>query len=362
MTKKYKHLVLEERILIQTQLKLGLRPIEIAKSLNRPRSCITRELKRNNWQPPTAGGRRAGRPLSSGGYTSVDANTRAKCLASTPRIARKLQIGNALWEKVKASLRNGLSPEQIAGTLKRMEAPQRLCHETIYKAIYLMPKGELRKEMIGLLRFAHNKRRPRSRGIDRRGQIPAMISIDQRPAEVAGRLVPGHWEGDHIKGRGNASQVGTLVERRSLFVTLVKLDNGTAQETARGFSAVLQRFDQSLRRSLTYDQGKEMAQHVQLSADIGIAVYFAHPHSPWERGRNENTNGLLRQYLPKGEDLSIHSQAELDDIAWRLNTRPRKSLGWLCPAELFLPAGAFDFKAYWRHKFDHHLIESQAIQ
>jgi IS30 family transposase len=233
-----------------------------------------------------------------------------------------------------------------------MNEPVRLCHETIYQAIYAMPKGELRTDTIALLRFGHNKRRPRSRGCDRRGQIPDMTSIDLRPAEIAERLVPGHWEGDHIKGAGNRSQVGTLVERKTLYVALVKLSNGTAQATTEGFGTILQRFDVDLRRSLTYDQGREMAQHAKLTQDTGIKVYFAHPHSPWERGQNENTNGLLRQYLPKGSDLSVFSQLQLDDIAWKLNTRPRKSLDWKCPAELFLPEDAFDFKAYWTDKLN----------
>ncbi len=236
--------------------------------------------------------------------------------------------------------------------MSRMNEPIRLCHETIYQAIYVMPKGKLRTETIALLRFGHNKRRPRARGSDRRGQIPNMTSIDQRPDDIAERLVPGHWEGDHIKGAFNRSQVGTLVERKTRFVALVKLSDGTAQTTADGFGTILNRFDVDMRRSLTYDQGREMAQHAKLTEDTGIKVYFAHPHSPWERGQNENTNGLLRQYLPKGEDLSVFSQQELDDVAWKLNTRPRKTLGWKCLAELFLPDNAFDFKAYWADKLN----------
>jgi IS30 family transposase len=265
-------------------------------------------------------------------------------------VPRKLTVGNPLWNTVKTGLEQGFSPEQVAGTLKRMDAPERLSHEAIYQAIYVMPKGELRTEMIGLLRFGHNKRRPRARGEDRRGKIPNMISIDARPDEVAERQVPGHWEGDHIKGAHNRSQVGTLVERKTLFVALVKLDDGTALATADGFATILQRFDATMRRSMTYDQGREMAQHAVLAEKTGINVYFAHPHSPWERGRNENTNGLLRQYLPKGSGLSAFSQEQLDDIAWKLNTRPRKSLDWKCPAELFLPPDAFDFKAFWNDK------------
>jgi IS30 family transposase len=349
MPKKYNHLTLDERMLIQAQLVQGSKPAAIAAGLDRSRSCITRELARNGWNKPSLI-RPVGRPPIAGGYAIERAHTRARSLAIKPRVPRKLIVGNALWDKVAEGLRSGLSPEQVAGTLSRMDTPIRLCHETIYQAIYAMPKGTLRTETIALLRFGHGKRRPRTRGTDRRGQIPDMISIDQRPSDIAERLVPGHWEGDHIKGAGNRSQVGTLVERTTLYVALVKLDNGTAQETAKGFGTILNRFDVDMRRSMTYDQGREMTQHAQLTAQTGINVYFAHPHSPWERGINENTNGLLRQYLPKGADLSSYSQQQLDDIAWTLNTRPRKSLHWKCPAELFLPEDAFDFKTYWTNK------------
>src|SRR5437899_1391992 len=349
MRKKYNHITLEDRALIQTQLQQGFKPAAIAAGLNRPRSCISRELARNGWKVPSAT-RSVGRPPIAGGYSSSRANLRARTLSVIPRVKRKLVVGNALWGKVRDGLQQGLSPEQVAGTLARMNEPVRLCHETIYQAIYMIPKGELRTDTIALLRFGHSKRRPRTRGCDRRGQIPNMTSIDQRPADIAERLVPGHWEGDHIKGKGNRSQIGTLVERTTLYVALVKLDNGTAQATTEGFGTILQRFDGDMRRSLTYDQGREMAQHAKLTEETGIKVYFAHPHSPWERGRNENANGLLRQYLPKGSDLSHHSQQQLDDIAWKLNTRPRKSLDWKCPAELFLPVDAFDFKAYWADK------------
>jgi IS30 family transposase len=267
-------------------------------------------------------------------------------------VRKKLVVGNDLWIKITDGLRKGLSPEQIAGTMKRMSDPERLSHETIYQAIYAMPKGELRTEMINLLRFGHTKRRPRSRGKDRRGSIPNMLSIDMRPEDIAERLVPGHWEGDLILGRRNLSRVGTLVERKTLYVAIVKLEDRSSETVVDGFSKILQRFDKDCRRSLTYDQGKEMSQHAKLTQTTGIKVYFAHPHSPWERGINENINGLLRQYLPKGTDLSTFSQEQLDDIAWNLNTRPRKSLGWKCPAELFLPEGSFYFKAYWTEQLN----------
>jgi len=351
MSENYHHLSLEERALLQCKLELGETPSSIAKSLGRHRSTISRELARNGWKRASEP-RSVGRPPIAGGYRCSNAQRRARDLAIKPRVECKLVVGNALWEKVADGLRQGLSPEQISGTLSRMDDPVRLSHETIYQAIYVMPKGDLRKETIALLRQGHNKRRPRTRGTDRRGQIPDMTSIDLRPAEIEDRLVPGHWEGDLIKGAGNRSQVGTLVERKSRWTALVKLDDGTARGAVEGFSTILNRVDAAMRISLTYDQGKEMSMHSMLTDATGIKVYFAHPHSPWERGSNENTNGLIRQYLPKGTDLSGYSQQELDDIAWKLNTRPRKSLGWKSPAELFLPEGTFDFKAYWADKLN----------
>jgi IS30 family transposase len=281
------------------------------------------------------------------GYQAQRAHERAAKLAAKPRVERKLVPGSALFGLVVEHLRRGLSPEQIAFTLGSMPDPVRLSHETIYTALYAMPRGHLRARVLTLLRRAHRARRKRSEGKDRSKSIPNMTLIDQRPSEVRERLVPGHWEGDLIKGKRNQSQVGTLVERTTLYVALVKLENGRAETAAVGFADVLNRFDAAMRLSMTYDQGREMARHEDLTASTGVKVYFAHPHSPWERGRNENTNGLLRQYLPKGEDLSGYSQQQLDDIAESLNARPRKSLGWKAPAELFLPEGAFNFQKYW---------------
>ena len=217
MGKKYKQITLSDRTLIQTQLQQGFSPAMIAESLGRHRSSITRELARNGWKP-TSTVRSVGRPPLSGGYSSSQANQRSERLASIARVKRKLIIGNPLWLKVQDGLQQGLSPEQIAGTMSRMNEPIRLCHETIYQAIYVMPKGKLRTETIALLRFGHNKRRPRARGSDRRGQIPNMTSIDQRPDDIAERLVPGHWGGDHIKGAFNRSLRAMESRRRGRVV------------------------------------------------------------------------------------------------------------------------------------------------
>lgn len=347
MGKIYQQLSLEERTMIQMQLEMGIKPTAIALGLNRSASAISRELHRNGWvRPNVCRGR--GRPPIAGGYRAEAAQKRANACTAAPRVERRLRPGTVLWEHVMGYLKEGYSPEQISGTLALVhpEKPTlQVSHETIYTAIYAMPRGELRKDVIGWLRFGHTKRRPRARGEDRRGRIPDMVSIHERPPEVEERLVPGHWEGDLIKGAKNRSAVGTLVERTTLFTVLSRMDNASAEAALNGFSHVLNRIEAQKRLSMTYDQGREMAAHQRLTEATGVKVYFADPHSPWQRGLNENTNGLLRQYLPKGSDLSGYSQEELDAIAWKLNTRPRKSLGFRCPAELFTP-DAFDFRQH----------------
>jgi IS30 family transposase len=340
MGKRYGQLSMEERGLRPAPLSWGGRRGAIAAGLQRARSTITREMARNHWKPFRQGTTR-GRPPVAGGYDAARAHRRARRLHRKPRLARRLVPGNALWVIVVQLLGQGLSPEQIASTLAHMPVPVRLSHETIYTALYAMPKGHLRSRVLTLLRRSHQQRRPRTGRVSR-PFLDAMTMIDERPAEVA----------DLIKGKLNQSRVGTLVERTTLFVALVKLEDGRAETTANGFAAILNRFDSQMRRSLTYDQGREMAQHRSLSQQANLKVYFAHPHSPWERGINENTNGLLRQYLPKGQDLSLFSQDQLDDIAMLLNARPRKSLGWKAPAALFLPEGAFHFQKYWQDKID----------
>jgi IS30 family transposase len=312
-------------------------------------------MARNGWLPEPQIAL-PGRPRIAGGYRAAAAQERAATLSAKPHVVRKLVAGSALFGQVVEHLRRGLSPEQIAFTLGSMDEPVRLSHETIYTALYAMPRGQLRARILTLLRRAHPHRRKRSAGKDRGKSIPNMTLIDDRPIEVLERLVPGHWEGDLIKGKMNRSQVGTLVERTTLYVALVKLENGRAETAAEGFADVLNRFDAAMRLSMTYDQGREMARHESLSEKTGLKIYFAHPHSPWERGRNENTNGLLRQYLPKGEDLSGYSQLQLDQIAASLNARPRKSLGWKAPAELFLPEGAFDFNKHWSTSTENNLV------
>ncbi|SAL80771.1 integrase catalytic subunit [Caballeronia arvi] len=213
------------------------------------------------------------------------------------------------------------------------------------------PRGELRRQLIACLRHGHNTRMSRTRGTDRRGQIPDMVSIHVRPPEIEDRLLPGHWEGDFIKGAGNQSSVGVLVERTSRLVLLAKMDDATAASALTGFSAKLNSIPEPLRQSFTYDQGKELTCHQELAAATGVGVYFCDPHSPWQRGTCENTNGLLRQYLPKGTDLSVYTQDELDAIADSLNNRPRATHAFHSPFEVFAATLASASQPFARKAF-----------
>ena len=322
--KRYKQLSAEEgaTIMLMSQGGKGVR--EIGRFLKRSPSTISRESDREMG--------------SESGYIASLAGEQAIRLRIKPRKALKLVVGGELFEVVVVHLKKKWSPEQIAGTLKGMhpdQPSQRVSHETIYHTLYAMPRGELRRELIACLRWSRDKRRSKTRAPDGRGHIAEMQSIHLRPPEVADRLIPGHWEADLIKGAMNRSSVGTLVERTTLMVVLAKMPDGTAQSALDGFSEALSAIPPELRKTFTYDQGREMSKHAQLTERTGVAVYFCDPHSPWQRGLNENTNGLLRQYLPKGADLSIYTQEQLDEIAWSLNTRPRKSLGFRSPVAVY---------------------------
>jgi transposase, IS30 family len=206
-------------------------------------------------------------------------------------------------------------------------------HETIYQSLYVQGRGELRQELHRALRTGRATRKPRARAQSRRrSRIPEMVNISERPKEVADRAVPGHWEGDLIVGSGQ-SYIGTLVERSTRFLLLLKLKDASAQEVCRAMTKKIKTLPMELRGSVTLDQGNEMALHREFSVATGVQVYFCDPQSPWQRGSNENTNGLLRQYFPKGTDLSVHSQAELNRVARELNGRPRETLDWVTPWE-----------------------------
>jgi IS30 family transposase len=257
------------------------------------------------------------------------------------RRKRKLHPTGPLFAEVRTHLANGFSPDQIAGRLRRDHPgcyDRNVSHETIYSALYALPRGELRRELIACLRQGHVNRWPRSRGANRKqgGFISDDVLIHVRPPEVADRLVPGHWEGDFIKGAANRSAVGTLVERSSRFVLLAQMENCSSLAALHGFTRVLNTIAPSLRKTMTYDRGSEMARHRDLAQATGIQVYFADPHSPWQRGSNENANGLIREYLPKGTDLTGIAQDELNRIANRLNDRPRKILDYETPREAFV--------------------------
>jgi transposase, IS30 family len=309
-----------ERERISRGIAAGESGREIARGLGRAASTVCREIR--------AGGGR-------GGYRAVGAERRAQRCARRPK-ARKLAGCARLVAEIERGLEWGWSPQQISARLK-LDFPDdrgmRISHETIYLSLYVQSRGELRRQLTASLRTGRRTRKPHGR-LEKRGRIADMVNISERPAEVADRAVPGHWEGDLIVGAQNRSAVATLVERQTRFVLLAYLgtDRGTAAVTA-ALKDQIAGLPEQLKRSLTWDQGQELASHQRFTVDTGIKVFFCDPHSPWQRGSNENTNGLLRQYLPKGTDLAVHDQAELDRIAGLLNGRPRETLGWMKPAE-----------------------------
>jgi IS30 family transposase len=321
----YRHLTEVDRVNIDTMLMAGHSQRQIAKSLGFSASTISREIRR----ACVKGCRR---------YFSVFGQRARSAGRQRAGLARRklgLNTSTRLWRVVIAGLRRGHSPQQVAGRLRIMNATQLVSHETIYCAIYAQPRGTLRTELIKLLRKSKAGRRIRGRVARQFTGIQNITPIDLRPPEVAARVVPGHWEGDLIKGARNASAVGTIVERTSRYVMLVKLDNSSSGCVLDGFTQRLRRAPASLRKTMTYDRGTEMALHETLAKRLRMDIYICDPHSPWQRGSNENANGLIREYLPKGMDLSCVTQAQLTAIEKSLNTRPRQILGFRTPAEVF---------------------------
>jgi transposase, IS30 family len=313
-------LTLAEREEISLGLERGESFTAIACRLGRAVSSVSREVAAN-------GGRE--------GYRGWRAHVRARERVRRPKPA-KLMCGR-LAARVEEWLREWWSPEEIARRL-RIEFPDDpmmwVSHETIYQSLFVQGRGELRRELTRCLRSGRARRRPRRRGEERRGQLRAMVMISERPAEVADRAVPGHWEGDLILGKNGHSAVGTLVERATRYVLLLHLPEGrTADHVDAAMRRAIAKLPGELFRTITWDQGKEMSRHAAFTIDTGIQVYFCDPHSPWQRGSNENTNGLLRQYMPKGTDLSVHSEEDLDRFARSLNNRPRKTLEFMKPSE-----------------------------
>jgi transposase, IS30 family len=311
--------------------------------IGRPTSTVTREVRLNmrHRRSKVVGyvGRLQGVDWHQDWeYSPSRAQLRAEHEARRPK-ATKLSQHPRLAAEVQVRLDRHDSPEQIAHRLK-IDFPDdqemRVSHETIYVSLYVQGRGELRRDLHQRLRTGRAVRKPRRRTGERRGaRIKDMVNISQRPAEVEDRAVPGHWEGDLIMGStASNSAIGTLVERTTRFVMLLHLPNGHGADAVQeAMVEAMSRLPQTLRRTLTWDQGTEMANHVQIAAATELDIYFCDPHSPWQRGSNENTNGLLRQYFPKGTDLSGYHPEYLEFVANQLNNRPRKTLGWLTPAE-----------------------------
>jgi IS30 family transposase len=270
-----------------------------------------------------------------GRYRALAAQAQAEQRARRPKVA-KLAGNSELRERVQGKLELRWSPEQVSVWLRQEygDRPEmQVSHETIYQSIYVQGRGALRRELAASLRTGRAVRKPRRKEGERRGRIPGMVNISERPADAGDRAVPGHWEGDLIIGRKDTA-IGTLVERSTRFVMLLHLPGRhDAAAVAAAMTGAMAALPAQLRRSLTWDQGREMAFHAQIAAATGLDIYFCDPHSPWQRGSNENTNGLLRQYFPKSTDLSVHSRERLDQVAAELNGRPRKTLGWKTPAQ-----------------------------
>jgi len=314
-------LTLAQREEISRGLSADLPMRQIAARIGKNASTVSREIRRN-------GGREC--------YRASEAETAAWRRAERPKVC-VLRQNRRLCRYVAQRLRQQWSPQQIADRVERDhpdDHSMRVSHETIYRSLFVQSRGVLKKALMQHLRTQRKLRRPRkARGKGHgRGQIVGAVSISERPAEVADRAVPGHWEGDLISGRNN-SHIATLVERHSRFVMLMKLPDRKTETVVKALTRKIKTLPKALRRSLTWDRGTEMANHKQFTVASEVQVYFCDPYSPWQRGSNENTNGLLRQYFPKGMDLSIHSQARLDFVANRLNQRPRQTLQFQTPAE-----------------------------
>lgn len=313
-------LTIKDRIEIYAGIRDGLSFTAIAAQIDKSVSTISREV-----------GGRSGRA----GYQPVACHQRGLDRARRPKPC-KLELNPVLGARVIADLRAWWSPTQIARRL-RDEHPDdeamRVSHETIYKSIYVQGRGELRRELAACLRSGRAQRQPQAR-IERRGRIPDLVSISERPAEADDRAVPGHWEGDLILGSTSRSAIGTLVERATRFVILLHLPGKHGPiEVRDAMAAAILKLPEHLRRSITWDRGVEMIQHKQFTIDTGVDVYFCDPHAPWQRGSNENTNGLLRQYFPKGTSLARYTAADLQAAADSLNGRPRQTLNWRTPTE-----------------------------
>ena len=326
-TQKYKRLMNQERESISRGLAQSKTIREIAREIGRSPSTVSREIKRNSGKT---------------GYRAFSASRRAsKASASRRKGKSKIARQSTLRQYVLEKLKEEWSPQEISERLKKRyswDMTMQVSHEAIYQYIYVLPRGELKQTLIKALRQEHKYRRTQKtqKMEENRGKIANMLSIEERPEEVADRTVPGHWEGDLILGKYKRSALGTLVERTTRYTILVPLgDQKDALNVREAYAKAFKRVPNELRKTLTYDQGKEMSQHEKFTIDTGIQVYFAHPGSPWERGTNENTNGLIRQYFPKGTDFTQVSEEEILKVQRKLNDRPRKALNYDKPNEVF---------------------------
>jgi len=324
-SQRYQRLGLHEREEISRYLAQGRSFREIARELSRHVSTISREVNRAGMNRYT--------------YRAARSDRRARRNAAKRRRGKhKLRRNRRLWGYILDKLKLRWSPEQIAQSLKKEypdDGAMRISHEAIYTYVYVLPRGELKKRLLALLRRERKRRHKRSNEGTVARKLEDMLSIEERPAEVADRIVPGHWEGDLLIGRNRQSALGSLVERTTRFTILVPLRNKTAEEVRKAFAREVKSLPAQLRRSLTYDQGREMAEHKLFTRETSMKVYFAHPASPWERGTNENTNGLIRQFFPKGTDFNMVSRREIKKVQDMLNGRPRKTLNWEKPCEAY---------------------------
>jgi len=321
---KYQRLNFIEREEISRELAAGASLRKVARAVNRSPSTISREIKQC--------------VVDRKYYRAYFAQCRSNIKLHKTHSSRKLDRNYTLRNIVFTFLAKKWSPEQIAKRLVILypdDMNMRISHESIYFYLYVLPRGELKKEFTSCLRRKHENRYKHKENRKDPGAIQNYLSIEERPAEVADRIIPGHWEGDLLMGGKHASAIGTLVERTTRMTFLVKLENKYARNVRKAFADEFRQLPKGLKRTLTYDQGNEMAEHKIFTKETDIEVYFAHPSSPWERGTNENTNGLLRQYFPKGTDLSKFTKAQLKEVQDELNDRPRKALGWHTPHEKF---------------------------
>lgn len=322
---KYQRLTMIEREEISRRLASGQSLRVIAAQLHRAPSTISREIRQSG-------------VVERKHYRALYAQQHSNRIRHKRRNNRKLDNNILLLTLVLHYLARSWSPEQIAKRLIMLypnDMTMHVSHETIYSYLYVLPRGELKRQIVSCLRRHHIHRRQRKKNHQKSSPIQGFLSIEERPKEIADRIIPGHWEGDLLAGSRNASAIGTLVERTTRMTFLVKLKDKYARHVRQAFADEFRHLPQGLKRTLTYDQGIEMAEHKLFTKETNITVYFAHPHSPWERGTNENTNALLRQYFPKNLDFTKISKERLKEVQDELNDRPRKTLGWYTPHEKF---------------------------